>query len=199
MITEGPRRASARRIARSITCGSCAGLRDLLNIFGDVGEHAVEVQLLLVAAAAHGRFGLAADGEHRHVVELGVVEAGDQVGGARTAGREADAELAGEFCMRDGHEGAHFLVARLDEVDLAVALKGADHAVDAVAGIAVDPFDAPGLQSFDEEVRCLHGCTRHFRECEDNAVSRRMLLELFARRSRAPLAKPSRGAPVAEW
>ena len=92
--------------------------------------------------------------------QLGVVEAGDQVGGSRTAGCEADAELARELCMRHGHEGAHLLVARLDEVDLAIALDGADHAVDAVSGIAVDPFHAPRLEAFDEKVRCLHGFTR---------------------------------------
>ena len=147
------------------------GLRHLLHIFGDVGEHAVEVQLLLVAAPAHRRFGLPADREHRHVVELGVVKAGDKMGRAGAAGREAYAQLAGEFGIRDRHEGRHFLVARLDEVDVAVALERADDAVDAVAGIAEDPFDAPGLQSFDEEVRCLHGCARHFRECGDNAVA----------------------------
>ena len=77
-----------------------------------------------------------------------------------TAGCEADAELARELRMGHGHEGGHLLVPRLDEVDLAIALQGADHAVDAVAGIAVDPFHAPRLEAFDEEVRCLHGCTR---------------------------------------
>ena len=48
--------------------GKLRRVRDLLNIFGDVREHAVEVQLLLVAAAAHRRFRLAADGEDRHMV-----------------------------------------------------------------------------------------------------------------------------------
>ena len=63
-----------RKLRRVVT--SCAYSRD-------IREHAVEVELLLVAAAAHRRFRLAADGEDRHMVELGVVEAGDQVGGAR--------------------------------------------------------------------------------------------------------------------
>ena len=92
-------------------------MADLLHIFGDVGEHPVEVELLLVARAADGRSGLAADGEHRHVVELGVVEPGDEVGRARAAGREAHAELAGELGVRHRHERRHLLVPRLDEVD----------------------------------------------------------------------------------
>ena len=146
-ITQGPRRASARRIAAVDHVRKLRRVRDLLNIFRDIREHAVEVQLLLVAAAAHRRFRLPADGEDRHMVEFGVVEAGDQVGGARTASCEADAQLARELCVGHGHEGAHLLVARLDEVDLAIALDGADHAVDAVSGIAVDSPDLLSVQA----------------------------------------------------
>jgi len=82
------------------------------------------------------------------------------MGGARPSGREANAKLSREFRVADGHERAHFLVARLDEVDLTVALEGADHAVDAVARIAEDALDAPGLEPLDEEIRCFHGRTR---------------------------------------
>jgi len=88
-----------------------------LNIFGDVGEHAVEVELLLIAAAAHGRLGLAADRKHWHMVELRIVKTGDEVRRARAPGRQAHAKLAGELGMGDGHERGHFLVPRLDEID----------------------------------------------------------------------------------
>ena len=131
-------------------------MRDLLNELGDVGEHPVEVELLLVARAAHRRLGLAADGEERRVVRFGVVKAGDQMRRARSAGREANPELAREFGVADSHEGTHFLVPRLDEIDASVALDGTDGAVDAVARIAEDPFDSPAFQAFDKEIRGLH-------------------------------------------
>ena len=143
------RRAAAREREPDRAVDHVRELRrvgDLLNIFGDVGEHSVEVELLLVACAADRRLGLPANRQHRHVVELGVVEAGDQVGGAGAARCEAHAELAGEFRVGDGHERAHFLVARLDEVDSAVTLKRSDDTVDAIARVAEDPRDAPGLQ-----------------------------------------------------
>ena len=90
------------------------------------------------------------------MVELRVIEAGDQVGGAGAARCEADADLAGEFRMGDGHERGHFFVPRLDEVDSSVALKRADDAVDAIARVAEDPLDAPGLQPMHEEICCFH-------------------------------------------
>ncbi len=128
----------------------------LLDELGDVREHAVEVQLLLVAGAADRGFRLPRDCEHGHVVELRVVQAGDEMGRPRPAGRQADAELAGELGMGHGHECRHFLVARLDELDLAVTLERADHAVDSVAGIAVDAPDAPALQPVNQEIAGVH-------------------------------------------
>ena len=66
---------------------------DLLHILGDVGEQPVEVQLLLIARAAHGRLRLAANRKHRHVVRPRIVKTGDEVRCAGTAGCEADPEL----------------------------------------------------------------------------------------------------------
>ncbi len=44
-------------------------------------------------------------------------------------------------------------MARLDELDLPVgAVEGPEHAVDAVAGVAVDPPDTPGVKPLDEEI-----------------------------------------------
>ena len=50
-----------------------------------------EVDLLLVVAAERGARLLADDRDHRLVVELGVVEAVEQVDGAGAGGRQADA------------------------------------------------------------------------------------------------------------
>ncbi len=50
---------------------------------GDVLHQALEVDLLLVVAPEGGARLLAADRQHRLVVEAGVVQAGDQVRGPR--------------------------------------------------------------------------------------------------------------------
>jgi hypothetical protein len=49
-------------------------------------EHAIQVEFLLVAGVTDGRFNLAADRKHRRMIQLAVVEAGDQVGRPGAAG-----------------------------------------------------------------------------------------------------------------
>ena len=94
------------------------------------------------------------DREHRLAVELGVVQAVEQVDPARPGGREADAQLAGELGVAAGHERGRFLVAHLDEADLVLALAQRLHdPVDAVAGQAEDDLDAPVDAGFDQNVR----------------------------------------------
>ena len=86
-------------------------------------------------------------------VQLGVVEAVEQVDAAGPGGREADAEPAGELGVAAGHEGGGLLVAHLDEADLVLALaQGLHDAVDAVAGQAEDDIDAPVVNRVDENV-----------------------------------------------
>jgi hypothetical protein len=77
----------------------------------------------------------------------------------RAAGRQADTDLSGELGMCDSHEGCHLFVPDLDELDLAGTLKGSNHAVDSVAGISVDPPDAPCVQAFNNEIADFHGKT----------------------------------------
>ena len=79
-----------------------------------------EIDFLLVMAADRGARLLAGDRENRHVIEPGVVKPGDQMRRAGPGGRDADAELAGELGVGRGHEGRHFLVPRLDELDFPV-------------------------------------------------------------------------------
>jgi hypothetical protein len=52
-----------------------------------VREHAVEVELLLVAGAPNGGLSLSANRQNRRVVQFSVVQARDQVSSAGTAGR----------------------------------------------------------------------------------------------------------------
>ena len=82
----------------------------------DVLEQRDEVDLLLVAAAERGLRLLADDREHGLMVELGVVEAVEQMDRPRTRGREADPDLAGELRVRARHQRRHLLVAHLNEL-----------------------------------------------------------------------------------
>ena len=69
----------------------------------------------------HGGSRLLADnGQNRHVIEAGIIEPSNQVGGSWARGCEAHPEFAGELGVRASHKGSHFLVPRLNEFDVAV-------------------------------------------------------------------------------
>ena len=75
--------------------GQLLGNRDHLHVLaGDVLEQAEQVDFLLVGAAHGAAAGLPDDRDHRDVVELGVVQAVEQVDRARARGRHADADVA---------------------------------------------------------------------------------------------------------
>jgi hypothetical protein len=81
------------------------------------------------------------------VVELRVVEAVEQVDGARARRGHADAGAPGELGVPDGLQRRHLLVAGLDEPGLIVGLpEGHDQPVDPVAGVAEHLLDAPLAQ-----------------------------------------------------
>ena len=92
----------------------------LLHESRDVREHAVEIELLLIAGAPNGRFSLAAYRQHGRVIQLGIVQAGDAVGGARTAGRQTDAKFTGELgvCLSTGGPGATHRITGLYDAKL---------------------------------------------------------------------------------
>ena len=89
----------------------------------------------------------------RRVVEVGVADAGRQVGGARPEGREADAGVAGEATVGVGHERGALLVARRDERDALGAVEGLVEVEGLLAGDAEDVLDALALETLDEELR----------------------------------------------
>ena len=120
--------------------------RGLLDEACDVREHSVQVEFLLIAGAANGRLGLAADRQNRSMIQLAVVQARDQVGCSGAARGKAPSQFVGELGVCNRHEGGHFFVPNLDELDFAGPLERADHAVDAVTRITVDAANAPSVQ-----------------------------------------------------
>ncbi len=119
----------------------------------DVLEETVQVDLLLVGAADGAPGGLADDRHHRHVVELGVVEAVEQMDRARTSGGHAHPGPVAEHGPADRFEGGHLLVPALDEPRPVLDLgQLSDQPVDAVPGVAEDLGDAPLGQSAQQMV-----------------------------------------------
>ena len=163
-MTDGALLAFATLTHRSSRCRTWAGDGCLLHEASDVREHAVQIEFLLIAGAADGRLGLAADRQNRSMIQLAIVQAGDQMGRSGTACRQAHAQFASELGVRDRHEGGHLFVPDLDEFDVAGPLQRADHAVDAVARITVDAANAPSVQPFDDEITDFHLKTPDWRE-----------------------------------
>ena len=113
------RLAQAVRIARSSTLGSCSGTVTISQYsLATSLNRAEQVDLLLVRAAHRAAVGLADDRDHRHVVELGVVQPVEQVDRAGSRGGRADPDPAGELGVADGLERGHLLVPGLDELRL---------------------------------------------------------------------------------
>ena len=85
---------------------------------GHVLEHADQVDFLLIMPTERRAGLLAGDRQHRDVIHPGVIHPGDQVRRARARSGDANAELACELRIGRGHERSHFLVARLNELNL---------------------------------------------------------------------------------
>jgi hypothetical protein len=110
----------------------------------------------LIAGPPDSRFSLSANRQNRRVVEFGIVQARDQVGGTGTAGRQTDSDLTGELGVGHRHEGRHFFVPDLDEFDFVCSLQRSDHAVDAVTRVPVDPSNTPRVQAVNNEIANFH-------------------------------------------
>jgi len=108
-------------------------------VAGDVLEQGEQVDFLLVGAAHGAAVGLADDRDDGHVVQLGVVQAVEQVNGPRARSRHAQADAAGELGVPDRFEGRHLLVPGLNELRFVLRpAPGSEDAVDPVAGVGED-------------------------------------------------------------
>ena len=133
---------------------------DLLHVrAGHVLVQAQQVDLLLLVAPHDAGEGLADDGDHGLVVELGVVEAVEEVDRTGPRRGHAHAHLSGELGVGAGHERGHLLVTRLHELGLVPTLaQRPEDPVDAITGKAVQPRDTPLLEPRHQVVA---DCFRH--------------------------------------
>src|SRR6185312_10860039 len=101
------------------------------------------------------------------------------------------------------HERCHFLVARLDELDLAVSpIERAKDPIDAIAGITENPAHTPCVQPLHQEVtNCLSHCRspRCVTSELDNERAGAWFDAAFSQATLPPLAQanPSAGRPAA--
>ena len=93
------------------------------------------------------------------MVELGVVQAVEQMDRTGPARCDADTDLTGELRVRTRHERGHLLVPHLSEERVMVfdAIEGAEERVDAVTRVAVDAVNPPLLQAVEHPFGDLHG------------------------------------------
>jgi hypothetical protein len=120
---------------------------------GHVAKHRRQIDLLLIMSAHRGAGLLAANRKNRHMVKPGVIKPGNQMRSPWTGRRDANTKLAGELGVRRSHESCHLFVTGLNELDLALGtLQRTEHAVNAVAGIAKYPADAPLEQPLNDEI-----------------------------------------------
>jgi hypothetical protein len=117
----GERQVGDAAVGQGVAGGDVHHARDLLGV-GDqqvVGGHVVEepvdLHLLLVVGAQHRGLLHAGERQHRRVVELGVVEAVEEVDRAGPGRGAADAEPARGLGVATGHEGGGLLVMDQEE------------------------------------------------------------------------------------
>ena len=82
-------------------------------------------------------------------------DTGHQVRRPGPEGRHADADLAGPSRVGRGHEGRTLLVAVDDDLD-GRAAQALEQVEVLLARHREDVFDALGLETFHEEIGCLH-------------------------------------------
>ena len=119
-------------------------------IYAHVHEQPIEIHILLGERVDQIVKLQTRDCEDRLPVELGVIEAVEQMNAARTGGGEANAELAGPFGITARVEGSRLFVADLNKANLILpGSQRLDDAVDAVSGNAEDRVHAPIDQRVD--------------------------------------------------
>ena len=149
----------AERQARSTELVRVLGPQDHMIVRRDVLEQCEDVDLLLEEGADLVVVGMAGDGQHGGMVQLGVVKPVQEMDGAGTARREANTQPPRELGVAAGGEGRRLLVPALDEADLFLVLaQRLEDPVDPVSRESERRVHSPGEQLLDDDVP---GCLGH--------------------------------------
>ena len=131
------------------------GVGDELAVVAALAEELVGVGLLEVTDADLGTGDMRSDGQHGSHASVGIEQTIDEVQIARSAAPRTDGQLAGELRFGSGREGGRLLVANVNSLDLAAAMKSVGHRIEAVTYEPVNSLDAGLAQSLDQFFR--HG------------------------------------------
>ena len=133
------------------------GADDLLGALGDGLKQGAQIEVLVAGQLHTVGAHLAGDGHQRCAVQIRIGHAGDEVGGTRPQGGQADACVAGQAAVHIGHKSSSLLVAGGDEADLAVP-DGKHQVQRFLTGDAEDHIHALGFQTVHQDLcSVLHG------------------------------------------
>jgi hypothetical protein len=127
---------------------------------------------------------LSGDGDDGRAVQFGVIETGEQIGGAGTGDRKARGRPAGQLAVRARGERRRALVADADVGDLAALLCTTQRIGEAEVGVTHHPEhvrDAECHEGLDQDVADGADLRRHIGQLDENAVS--AFLDRVARHS----------------
>ena len=118
-ISTGPGRPLVRDVEGFLhDARDVVDVGDQIAVLHDRQRHAEEIGFLEGAFADHRLRHLAGDGDQRDGIHVGIGDAGDEIGGAGTAGGHANAGFAGGAGVTFRREGTALLVAGKDGADL---------------------------------------------------------------------------------
>ncbi len=132
--------------------GEVVRVADEVVVLGHRQGDAGDVDLLEGVLAEQRGGHVAGDGDHRDRVELGGGDPGDQVGGGRARGAQADADLAGGAGVAVGGVGGALLVADEDVAEVGMVAQDVVERQDHAARVAEEDVDALAEDRLDDDV-----------------------------------------------
>ena len=130
--------------------GNALGLVDLKRLLGHRPEHAHQVVFLKRVLLIVVERDSADEHHHRRVGDVRRGDAGQQIGGARTARHEADARPIGDARQAIGHERGGLLVAHVDVFDARIVVERVQDVKERRADDSEYLPDTFGLQQLDD-------------------------------------------------
>lgn len=136
--------------------GNISRMHHEVTVFNDREGNSENIGFLEGAPADCGRGHLAGDSDHRDGVHVGIGDAGDEVGCARTGSGHHNANLSGRPGVALGHERPALFVAGKNSTDLFRSGQGLVEHHARATGVSEDGIDASMLEGLDKDV-AAHG------------------------------------------
>ena len=136
--------------------GNVVDVRDQITVLDHGKRHPKKIRLLKSALADHRLRDLPRDGHQGNGIHVGIGDAGDEVRGARAAGRHANASLARRAGIAFGREGPALLVPGENRANFFGFGQRLVEFHARAAGIRKDGIDPFAFEAGDENFAALH-------------------------------------------